>query len=250
MQRKAKVFLSGFYDERYYEFYKRQIECARERKDFLICADGGLNIFQIVNERFGVELCPDVIIGDLDSALLNERLIDSFSRQGAHFVKEWIGEVAKDYTDGQLAVAYAMQEKGRLEIILFGALNDTRNYESDHFLGNLKLMRFGYKLSESDRSYRACVRDVLQEIHFVTDSIFLERKSSVLNRVSLLTDYENTIIESSSNLRWELNNFHVSPDEPNALRNEFIPDAKTASIKLKSDSDPVYVIHNWYELEY
>lgn len=255
MQRKANslrtafVFLSGFYDERYYEFYKRQIEGARAHRHFLICADGGLNIFQIVNEQFGIEFCPDVVIGDLDSGRLHERVRENFSTMGAHFVAEWIGRVAKDYTDGQLAVAYAMQAEECLEIVLFGALNQTRSYESDHFLGNLKLMRFGFKLAKGDKRYRACMRDVLQEIHFVTDSILLPRKSNAINRVSLLTDDENTIVESSDNLRWCLNNFRISPDEPNALRNEFIPDANTASIKLRADSDPVYVIHNWYELE-
>ena len=244
----ALVFLGGFYDERYYEFYRRQIEYARAHKHFLICADGGMNIFQVVNERFSVEFCPDVVIGDLDSGLINERLIEKFSAMGVHFVAEWIGQSDKDYTDGQLAIAYAMQEKGCLEIVLLGALNNTRDYEFDHFLGNLKLMRFGFKIAKGDKRYRACMRDALQEIHFVTDSILLPRKSNAIHRVSLLTDCENAVIKSSDNLRWVLNNFHISPDEPNALRNEFIPDAQTASIKLKSDSDPVYVIHNWYEL--
>ncbi len=253
MQRRSKtlksalVFLGGFYDKRYYKFYKRQIEEARARKDFLICADGGLNIFQIVNEQFSVDFCPDAVIGDLDSVLLKERLIGHFSAMGAHFVTEWIGQSDKDYTDGQLAVAYAMQEKQCQQIVLFGALTNPRDYEFDHFLGNLKLMRFGFKIG--DKRYRACIRDALQEIHFVINSIVLKRKGNAINSVSLLTDYENTIVESSSNLRWVLNNFRISPDEPNALRNEFVKDAETALIKLKADSAPVYVIHNWYRLE-
>jgi len=244
----ALVFLGGFYDERYYEFYKRRIEDARAYNDFLISADGGLNIFQLVNKQFNVEFCPDVVIGDLDSVLLKNSLIENFSAMGAYFVTEWIGQSDKDYTDGQLAVAYAMQEEQCQQIVLFGALNNTRDYEFDHFLGNLKLMRFGFKIARGDKRYRVCMRDALQEIHFVTDSIILKRKDNTINRVSLLTDYENTVVESSNNLRWVLNNFRISPDEPNALRNEFVTEAGSVSIKLKADSDPVYVIHNWYGL--
>ncbi|HIE25663.1 TPA: hypothetical protein EYP66_00070 [Candidatus Poribacteria bacterium] len=255
----AFVFLSGFYDDRYYDFYKRQIENARANKHLLICADGGLRIFQILNEHFDTTLFPDIVIGDLDSVKQNTAIMETFSAKGTRFVTEWTGKIDKtafseDYTDGQLAVAYAMQEYGCMNIIMFGGLNDTRNYESDHFLGNLKLMRFGFhKIVAENKRYCACMRDPLQEIHFVVDSISLQRKSPLfqrgvggINRVSLFTEYENTVVAESQNLRWPLNNFRIDPDEPNALRNEFIADASTASIKLHPDSEPVYVIHNWY----
>ena len=245
--RTAFVFLGGFYDDRYYEFYGQQIEDAKANRHFLICANGGLAIFQILNECFDANFFPDIVIGDLDSVKQNAALLENFSAKGARLVTEWIGKVDKDYTDGQLAVAYAMQEYDCMSIVMFGGLNDARSYESDHFLGNLKLMRFGFhKIATGDKRYRACMRDPLQEIHFVVDSIKLHRKSSQINRVSLFTEYENTVIVESQNLRWPLNNFRIDPDEPNALRNEFVKNADTASIKLNPDSEPVYVIHNWY----
>jgi len=243
----AFIFLSGFYDDQHYGFYRRQIENAKASKHLLICANGGLAIFQILNKYFDVTFSPDVVIGDLDSIKHNAKLMENFSAKGTCFVTEWIGKVDKDYTDGQLAVAYAMQEYDSMNIVIFGGLNDARSYESDHFLGNLKLMRFGFhKLAAEDKRYRVCMRDPLQEIHFVVDSIILQKKSSEINRVSLFTEYGNTIVEESQNLRWALNNFHIDPNEPNALRNEFVENADTASIKLHSDSDPVYVIQNWY----
>ncbi len=245
--RTAFVFLGGFYDDRYYEFYRKQIEEAKTNKHFLICANGGLAIFQILNECFDANFFPDIVIGDLDSVKRNVALMENFSAKGTRFVTEWIGKVDKDYTDGQLAVAYAMEEYGCMNIVMFGGLNDTRSYESDHFLGNLKLMRFGFhKIAAKDKRYHACMRDPLQEIYFVVDSITLQRKSDEINRVSLFTEYENTVVAESQNLRWPLNNFRIDPDEPNALRNEFVKNADTASIKLHPDSEPVYVIHNWY----
>lgn len=66
-----------------------------------------------------------------------------------------------------------------------------------------------------------------------------------IERVSLCTDYPNTVVASSENLRWEMMDFYVDPNAPNAMRNEFIPDAQTASITLRNDSDPVYLVHNW-----
>ena len=263
--RTAFVFLGGFYDDRYYEFYRQQIEDAKANKHLLICANGGLAIFQILNECFDANFFPDIVIGDLDSVKPNAALMENFSAKGTRLVTEWIGKVDKDYTDGQLAVAYAMEEYGCMNIVMFGGLNDARSYESDHFLGNLKLMRFGFhKIAAGDKRYFACMRDALQEIHFVVDSITLQkathdfvlaqRKSPLsekegvggINRISLFTEYENTVVAESQNLRWPLNNFRIDPDEPNALRNEFVKNADTASIKLHPDSEPVYVIHNWY----
>jgi thiamine pyrophosphokinase len=245
--RTAFVFLGGFYDDRYYDFYRRQIEDAKAKEHLLICADGGLTILQTLNEYFDATFFPDIVIGDLDSVKHNAALMEYFSGKGTRFVIEWIGRVDKDYTDGQLAVAYAMQEYGCMNIVMFGGLNDARNYESDHFLGNLKLMRFGFhKITQEDKRYHVCMRDPLQEIHFVVDSIILQRKNPGINRVSLFTEYENTVVAESQNLRWPLNNFRIDPDEPNALRNEFVKNADTASIKLCPDSEPVYVIHNWY----
>jgi thiamine pyrophosphokinase len=258
--RTAYVFLGGFYDDRYYDFYRQQIEYAKANRHLLICANGGLAIFQILNEYFDTTFFPDIVIGDLDSVKNNAALMENFSGKGTRFVIEWIGKVDKDYTDGQLAIAYAMQEYGCMNIVMFGGLNDTRSYESDHFLGNLKLMRFGFhKIAAGDKRYCACMRDPLQEIYFVVDSITLQRKSPLsplaplsekegvggINRVSLFTEYQNTVVAESQNLRWPLNNFRIDPNEPNALRNEFVKNADTASIKLRPDSEPVYVIHNW-----
>lgn len=244
---KAYIFLNGFYDYRYVSFYKKQIESADDGT-VSICADGGIKIFEEINDQFNVQLYPDVLLGDGDSVE-----IDNF----ANLDIEVVPKIGQSRTDGEFAVSYAIEKYNCNSITIFGGLNDTRDYNTDHFLGNLKLMRFGfciYQKNSSDKSqYQVVMQDVFQDIHFVVDSIAIKRKritnqqSSIVNprieRVSLWTDYSNTVVASSKNLRWSMKNFYIDPNALNAMRNEFAPDAQTASITLQDDSDPVYLIH-------
>ena len=276
----ALIFLNGNYDSRYPEFYKQQIEWGLVNKYPLICADAGLQFFHNVNQTYGTQFAPTVLTGDLDS--LDEvqitSSIEQFQSSGTQVVREWIGQVDKDYTDGQLAVTYAIEEFNCSQIIIYGGLPQSNGYETDHFLGNLKLMRFGFgvfskklvkaisstlslsevnqavrkddTLSVSRNAYRAEMRDVYQSIHFVISDLTLERKNEGLQRVSLVAAHPHVIVASSENLRWDLAALRVDPDMdadiPNTLRNEFTPDADSAAIRLAKASDPVYVIHNWY----
>ena len=91
------------------------------------------------------------------------------------------------------------------------------------------------------------MRDPLQTIHFVVSDLILERKNENMQRVSLVSEDSNVTVESSTNLRWSLDGLHVNPIRTNALRNEFVVGADQATIRLAEGSDPVYVIHNWYE---
>ena len=139
------IFLNGNYDLRYPEFYRREIEWGLENKCPLICADAGLQFFHNFNKTYGTQFAPTVLIGDLDSldGVQATSTIEQFQADGTRVVREWIGQVDKDYTDGQLAVAYAIEEFNRAQIIIYGGLPQSNGYETDHFLGNLKLMRFG-----------------------------------------------------------------------------------------------------------
>ncbi len=246
----------------------------------LICADAGLQCFCNVNQTYGAQFAPTVLIGDLDS--LDEaqtiRGIEGFRAGGMRIIHEWVGMVDKDYTDGQLAVAYAIEEFNSAQIIIYGGLPKSNGYETDHFLGNLKLMRFGFGVfskklvkaisstqplsptsqggrinespSVSRNAYCAEMRDVFQTIHFVVSDLTLERKNEGLQRISLVAAHPHVIVASSKNLRWGLSGLRVDPDMdadvPSTLRNEFTPNADSASIQLAKGSDPVYVIHNWY----
>ena len=108
----------------------------------IICADGGIRIFDELNRYSDTSIVPDVLIGDMDS-------IDETLTKAKHIVQEWIGKTDKDYTDGQLAVGYALERFNCRHIVIYGGLPRPGDYETDQFLGNLKLMRFGhYRVSD------------------------------------------------------------------------------------------------------
>ena len=236
------IFLNGYYDRRHLDFYRQEIETAVKKGSPLICADGGIRIFDELNRDTDRSLIPDVLIGDMDSV----RYRDSKPLlQAKHIVQEWVGKTDKDYTDGQLAVDYAMEQYGCRHIIIYGGLSRPEVYETDQFLGNLKLMRFGHYLMPADEPYTAEMRDPRQTIHYVLSAVCLTRKSSELQRVSLIAESPNVIVEKSENLRWDLASLHIHPDLTNALRNEFVEGAASATVQLTDGSAPVYVIHNW-----
>ena len=236
------IFLNGYYDIRHLDFYRQEIETAVENGSPLICADGGIRIFDELNRHLSISVIPDVLIGDMDSVRYrgSKPLL-----QAKHIVQEWIGKTDKDYTDGQLAVDYAMEQYDCRDIIIYGGLPRPEEYETDQFLGNLKLMRFGHYLMPADEPYTAEMRDPRQTIHYVLSAVRLTRKSSGLQRVSLIAEYPNVIVEKSENLRWDLASLHIHPDLTNALRNEFVAGAESATVQLTDGSAPVYVIHNW-----
>ena len=237
----ALIFLNGHYNSHRLDFYQQEIEDAVQDGSTLLCADGGLRIFDELNRHFSVNFIPDVLIGDLDSGA-------NCLTEARKVVKRWIGKTDKDLTDGQLAVQYAIENYHSNHIIIYGGLPRIDEYETDHFLGNLKLLRFGYALTKGESmDYSAEMRDPLQTIHYVLSDVRIERKNKGLQRVSLIAEDSDVTVEYSQNLRWDLKTFHVHPDLSNALRNEFIDSAEWVQIKLSEDSGPVYVIHNWYD---
>lgn len=235
---KAYIFLNGFYDFRYIDFYKSEIELADDT--VLICADGGIKIFNEINAQVNTNFYPDILLGDEDSVEF-----DCFTDCDVKIIKK----TGQDRTDGEFAVTYAIKKCNCSSLFIWGGLNDARDYNTDHFLGNLKLMRFGFNLYKKDNPnsshYHAVMRDVFQDIHFVVDSLTVERKGEDVERVSLWTDYSNTTVKSSQNLKWALKNFYIDPNTPNAMRNEFVQGFQTAFIILQENSEPVYLIHNW-----
>lgn len=248
------IFLNGYYDARHLAFYTQEIEVGVSQGSPLICADGGLRLFHQLNRHFGgTTYRPDILIGDLDSVNELDTAIAKYT------VREWVGHTDKAWTDGQLAVAYALEHYGCRHLIIYGGLPRPEAYETDQFLGNLKLMRFGHhKLQQCDEGarlqsapteeklYSAEMRDARQTIHYVISEVRLTRKNSGLQRVSLIAEEPNVVVAESQNLRWGLDSLKIDADLTNALRNEFVEAANWASIRLREGSPPVYVIHNWY----
>lgn len=236
----ALIFLNGYYDFRNLGFYQVEIQTGIDDNAVILCADGGLRIFDELNKIGDIDFVPDILIGDLDS-------VNGTTTKAKKVVEEWIGQTDKDYTDGQLAVKYAIEMYDCQRIFLYGGLPRPEEYETDHFLGNLKLMRFArYMYNDKLTDYKVEMRDPQQTIHYMHTDLRLKRKNSGVQRVSLIAEETNVIVERSLKLRWDLTSLHIHPDLTNALRNEFVDGADWVEIHLKQDSPPVYVIHNWY----
>ena len=234
----ASIFLNGYYNFDQIQFYRSEIESALKQDTPLICADGGIHIFQMCG------LQPTILIGDLDSISdFTTPTINELKQSGVNVISEWIGQTDKDYTDGQLAVIYALKKLKCNYIIIYGGF--PTSFDVDHFLGNLKLMRLGFHISIIPSSFRAEMRDVFQAIYFVSSQVEINRKSEKSQYISLIAEHRNVHVKSSTGLRWDVSNMWIDPDQPKTLRNEFISDANKVMIELAEGSAPVYVIHNW-----
>ena len=174
---------------------------------------------------------------------ITENIANDFFQSGVNVISEWIGQTDEDYTDGQLAVIYALKKLKCNYIIIYGGF--PTSFDVDHFLGNLKLMRLGFHISIIPSSFRAEMRDVFQAIYFVSSQLEINRKSEKSQYISLIAEHRNVHVKSSTGLRWDVSNMWIDPDQPKKLRNEFISDANKVMIELAEGSAPVYVIHNW-----
>ena len=107
-----RAVIIGNGDIKDYQYIKSKIN------DFIICADGGYNHA----EKMGI--VPDVLIGDFDSAKNFEKVKDRIE-----YPKR------KDFTDGELAVAYAV-DNGYEDIVLIAMTGD----RFDHSIADILLL--------------------------------------------------------------------------------------------------------------
>jgi thiamine pyrophosphokinase len=130
-----------------------------------VAANGGTRHAQALGRR------PDAVVGDLDSA--DRAWIEPLGAEGVAVV---VHPAAKDYTDLDAAVAYAI-EQGADEVVLVGALGD----RWDHALANLLLP------AQLDLgAVRVSLLDGDQEMVWVRPGPPLEVPGAVGDLVSLL----------------------------------------------------------------
>lgn len=239
MRTRAALFLNGFYDERYPDFY-RSVVCSSEV--FRVCADGALNVWERWRKQFGEDALPDLVVGDFDS--LDAQTRRRWERRGVIFDTKWDGITDKDDTDGQLAFR-AAKEAGCVRFEVFGALPKPDDYNVDHFLGNLFLLSEAWALLGTHPDFSARLCDPRQSIYFVVDRLVLEREGNKGNRVSLIPFGGEASLRRSEGLRWRLDGLKLGSYRANALRNEFETDVTFCLIELEPGSAPVVVIHNW-----
>ena len=234
----ALVFLNGFYDAHKLTFYREAIQSAINNGSSIICANGGIRIFEQLNDTFGLDLWPTFLIGDLDS--VNQNYKSKITGE-VEIISDWIGLTDKDSTDGQLAVELALKQFSCNRLDIYGSL--PRKYETDHFLANLKLLRLVNKIKSTAQ---VVLYDPKQTIYRLQSTLTIKRQTNDLTeQISLIAHDRNVRIRRSQGLRWNLTGLWIDPDQPTAVRNEFQSTVNQITIELETSSDPVLVIHNF-----
>jgi thiamine pyrophosphokinase len=177
-----------------YEYIKSKINSG----DFIICADGGYNHAR----KMGIE--PDVLIGDFDSA------------SGFESVKNRIEyPVRKDFTDGELAVMYAV-EHGYEDGLLLAMTGD----RFDHTMADVLLLT---------RFKHGAVVDDNNEIYLLRDEIRISgKKGQTVSIIPLCKDAEGI---TTSGLEYPLTNETLYFASSRGVSNVMLDEECSISIK-------------------
>lgn len=188
---RAVIIGNGSIDN--YEYIKSYLN----DDDYIICADGGLKHI----EKLGV--APNVAIGDFDSSEYDEN------------VKNYVYPKNKDFTDGELAVNYAV-ENGYSPILLV-AMTGTR---LDHTMTNIFQLAKNKNISLIDDH---------NEIYFIEDKLeFIGKKGKTLSIIPVYSDLRGI---TSTGLKYPLNNETLYFGEGRGNSNVVIDDLCTISVR-------------------
>ena len=119
-----------------YEYIKSKIR----ENDYIICADGGYD------HAVKMGLAPDILIGDFDSVLELPKTSEKIEYPAR-----------KDFTDGELAVKYAV-EHGFDDVLLLAMTGD----RADHTITDILLLA---------QCKKGCIADDNNEIYLLRDSV-------------------------------------------------------------------------------
>ena len=165
--------------------------------DYFICADGGSRHI----EKLGI--CADVAIGDFDSSTESDD------------VKSYVYPSEKDFTDGELAVTYAI-ENGYDEILLIGMTGS----RLDHTFTNIFQLFKGEKIS---------LLDDKNEIFALKDTLVINnKKGSTLSVVPVFSDLLGV---SSEGLYYPMHNETLYFGKGRGNSNIITDDVCTISVK-------------------
>ena len=187
-----RAVIIGNGDIENYEFIKSKIH----NDDFIICADGGIRHTDKLN------IIPNIVIGDFDS---------SDKPDG---IKKCVYPSDKDYTDGELAVSYALEE-GFDEVIML-AMTGKR---LDHTITNI------FQLT---RDNRIRLIDDHNEIIALIDKLELRNKKG--RTVSIIPVFGDLQGVSVTGMKYPLCNETLYFGEGRGNSNIIIDDNCTISV--------------------
>lgn len=211
MQNKCFIFTGGdritaeSFDRSYFE------------NTFCIVADSG--ILQIIElSKFGIEITPDLLLGDMDSFDKNEAKELFKKAEFIPFPPE------KDYTDTQLALKIAI-EKGYTDIEIIGGTGG----RCDHYLSNLLLFKY---CNENGVTLTIC--DGKNKIFYYDSNAITIKKDDNYKYISIIPFGSPLSGVSITGTKYELENADVSETLPITVSNEIVCD--TCSISVKKGS--------------
>lgn len=173
---------------------------------FIICADGG------VEHALSLGITPQVVIGDFDSVSGDHRV---FLESNHVVLKTYPRE--KDFTDGELAVQYAI-DHNYPEIIITGLLGD----RLDHLTANLMF------LTSLSRDHNISIVEHDQKVYFVHDSITIQGKSA--DEVSLIPLQKKCTGISTSGLQYGLHDASLPIGSTRGISNVMTENSASISV--------------------
>jgi thiamine pyrophosphokinase len=176
--------------------------------DFILCADGG------TRHALALGLTPNVVIGDLDSVIDEERRkIKEMGVEVIEFSRD------KNETDLELAINYALTLNPS-QILILAALGG----RMDQTLANITLLSNSSLITRNLR-----ITDGVEEIFFCRDQAKIEGRSGDI--VSLIPWQGEVTGVFTENLRWHLHHETLHPDKTRGISNEMTADVATVSIQ-------------------
>lgn len=177
-----------------------------EKYDYIICADNG------IKHARALGITPDYILGDFDSASLEDR--DYFSQ-----VETLKVSAVKDETDTELAVDRAIS-LGALSIDILGGLGS----RIDHTLANIHLLQKGIEKGVSMR-----VLNHQNTVHLINQSLTLEGKpGDLISLLPLSVEVEGVYTEG---LAYALSDACFKIGKPYGISNYMIGSKIKVSVK-------------------
>ncbi|MDD3853804.1 MAG: thiamine diphosphokinase [Syntrophomonadaceae bacterium] len=178
------------------------------QSDLIICADGGADVL------YEMELIPHVIIGDMDS--ISPESLQYFSRMEVQVLKY---PRNKDFTDTQLAIAYAEQQ-GAEEVIFLGTLGKRLDHTLSNLFSSMDMVRKGKKITHYSPE---CIVYVFSGELEITGNI------GEIISVMALTDVCQGVYETG--VAYPLEDVQFEIDKPYAVSNHLIADQATIKVR-------------------
>jgi thiamine pyrophosphokinase len=183
------------------------------KKDFIICADGGL----VYAESLSV--IPDIIIGDMDSI----KNINPKNYKNSEIIKY---PKDKDKTDAELSILKAIELKPQ-KITLLGFTGN----RIDHFLSVLSLTNIIAK-----EGIKSLLVDEANEIYTIYNEITLKKDDK--KYLSIIPVNEIAGILYIKGTKYEISNMTIKRESSFGISNEITDEYA----EIKTNNDGIYII--------